>query len=133
MKSGRFAVVCLIGMCAFARAQAVDKAWLGVWHSLLDGQPGVTVTLADDSGQIGGTVVLNIVTRVDGESRVIASEPHVLVSPHLNDKTLTFELKRPDGSNRVMDFTMVLKAEGAATIHCTNCDGAPVVVLAKKW
>jgi len=37
---------------------AVNKAApLGVWHGSLDGLPGVTLTLADDSGEIGGTVV----------------------------------------------------------------------------
>jgi hypothetical protein len=126
--------VCLMaGMGATARAQDGNTQWLGVWQSQLDGQTGAIVTLADDTGQLGGTIVLNMIRSEAGPARVIASETHFLLSPRLNDQTLTFEVKPSRAPHTTMDFTMVLKPNGTATIHCTSCNGAPVVELTKEW
>lgn len=125
--------VCLLAMCAPAWAQDSEKPWLGVWQSQLGGQTGVLVTLADDAGRLGGTVVLNIVRNENGETRIVGSEPLLLANSRLADKTLTFELKSPHPPNNTMAFTMELKSDGAATIHCTSCKGAPVVELTKEW
>jgi hypothetical protein len=135
MKHGAiWAAVCLMaGMGVTAAAQDQSKPWLGVWESMLDGQPGAIVTLADDTGQLGGTVVLNMINSENGLTRVIGSEAHVLVSPRLDQSTLTFELKKQRAPYSTMDFVMVLKPDGTATIHCTNCKGAPVVELTKEW
>ncbi len=114
-------------------AQDQEKAWLGVWQSKLDGQTAAVVTLADDAGQPGGTVVLNIVRNEGSEARIVGSEPLLLMHPRLNQRTLTFELKSPRPPDNMMDFTMVLKPDGTATIHCTNCMDAPVVELTKEW
>lgn len=125
--------VCLMAMCAPAWAQNPESPWLGVWQSTLDGQTGVLVTLADDAGRLGGTVVLNIVRNEDGEARIVGSEPLLLMHSRLNQKTLTFELMSPRPPKNAMDFTMKLKPDGTATIHCTTCEGAPVVELTKEW
>ena len=62
-------------------AQSTKAAPLGVWHGSLDGLPGVTLTLADDSGEIGGTVVFHA---INGEPpRVFSIEPHLLLHPKL--------------------------------------------------
>ena len=128
------ATACLVaGMCLQASAQDGNKAWQGVWQSMLDGQPGAIVTLAKDTGRLGGTIVLNMINNENGQTRVFESEAHVLVSPSLNDKTLTFELKNPRTPTGMMDFTMMLKPDGTTTLHCTNCKGAPVVELTKEW
>jgi hypothetical protein len=122
----------MAGMCAAATAQDSNRQWLGVWQSKLDGQTGAIVTLADDTGRLGGTIVLNMINSEGGRTRVIGSETHSLLSPRLGDNTLTFEVKQ-SRANTMMNFTMVLKPEGTATIHCTNCNGAPVVELTKEW
>lgn len=125
--------VCFITMCTPVWAQVNEKPWLGVWQSKLDGQTAAVVTLADDAGKPGGTVVLNIIRSENGEVRIVGSEPLLLVHPRLNQRTLTFELMSPRPPRNVMDFTMVLKPDGTATIHCTNCKGAPVVELTREW
>lgn len=125
--------VCLAAMCAPAWAQGNQSSWLGVWQSTLDGQPGAIVTLANDAGRLGGTVVLNIIRNQNGEARVVGSEPLLVMRSRLDGNTLTFELKSPRPPKNVMDFTMKLQSDGTATIHCTSCNGAPEVELAKQW
>ena len=125
--------VCLMTLCAAGWAQSNHNSWLGVWQSKLGGQTATVVTLADDAGGLGGTVVLNIVRSEGGETRIVGSEPLLLMHPRLDEKTLIFELKSPRPPYNTMNFTMVLKADGTATIHCTNCNGAPVVELTREW
>jgi hypothetical protein len=123
-------VLCVPVLCG---AQDQEEGWLGVWQSKLDGQTAVVVTLADDAGRPGGTVVLNIVRSQGGEARIVGSEPLLLMHARLNQRTLTFELKSPRPPDNVMEFTMVLNPDGTATIHCTSCNGAPLVKLTKEW
>jgi hypothetical protein len=97
-----------------------NTAWNGVWHSELGGQPGVILTLGDDTGQLGGTVVLNMVSRESGQPRVIGSDIHVLVNPRVSGNTLSFQFKRTkDG--RELQMAVSLEADGKATIKCLNC------------
>ena len=73
----------VMAVASVAAAQTTRTAkWLGVWQGDLDGQPSVVLTLADDTGKLGGTVVLNIIQRENGQARIVALEPHVLMSPH---------------------------------------------------
>ncbi len=114
-----------------AIAQSRHNAeWLGVWHGELDGQPSVILTLADDTGPLGGTVVLNIIERENGEAHVTATEPHTLINPHVEGDVLAFQFRKPDGD--LLDFTVKRTAEAEATIHCLNCGAdAPTVSLAR--
>lgn len=125
--------VCLMTFCAAGWAQGSEKPWLGVWQSKLDGQTAAVVTLADDAGGLGGTVVLNIVRSEGGETRIVGSEPLLLMHSRLNERTLTFEAKSPRPPKNLMNFTMILNGDGTAIIHCTSCSGAPVVELTKEW
>ncbi len=69
------AAACLAaGICRPMGAQDGNKAWLGVWQSTLDGQTGAIVTLTNDTGQLGGTIVLNMIKSEHGQARVIESE-----------------------------------------------------------
>jgi len=114
---------------AIARAQH-NAEWLGVWHGELDGQPSVVLTLADDTGALGGTVVLNIIERENGAAHVVATEPHTLVNPHVEGEVLTFQFKKPDGD--LLDFAVKRNADGEVTIHCVNCSAdAPTVSLTR--
>jgi hypothetical protein len=114
-----------------ANAQSLRQAeWLGVWHGELDGQPSVVLTLADDTGALGGTVVLNIIEKQDGAARVIATEPHTLMNPLVEGDVLAFQFKKPDGD--LLSFTVKRTADDKATIHCQNCGAdAPTVSLAR--
>lgn len=116
-----------------ADAQAAyPGSWVGVWQGELDGQPSVVLTLAQDNGSLEGTLVLNIVSRDNGQPHIIAREPHVLMHLRVDRNTLAFQLKRIDGSNVPMDFTVLLTSSSGARIHCLNCgDDAPTVEMTR--
>jgi hypothetical protein len=116
--------------CAAAAESPFNAQWDGVWQGQLDGQPSVTLTLAEDTGELGGTLVLNVVEKENGQARVAATEPHVLVHPRIEGNLLSFGVKKPDGD--LINFTVVLTPEGKARIHCTNCGAeAPVVDMTR--
>jgi hypothetical protein len=112
----------------------VRNEWVGIWHAELGGQPTGNLTLATDTGELGGTIVLDVVSGDGGTPHVIASEPHVLMDPSLEGKTLSFEVKagRRDGSVVLAHFVVTLIEADRATIHCTNCGAdAPLVQLVR--
>jgi hypothetical protein len=129
-RMGLLAGVLLAASVAAAQG-AGDAAWVGVWHSELDGLPGATLTLGNDSGQLGGTIVLNMISSKEGAPRIIGSETHVLLDTHMDGSTLSFHVKRNRGPNDRMEFSVILTPRGTAKLHCTNCNGAPVVEFEK--
>ena len=99
----------------------------------MDGQPSVTLTLAQDNGALEGTLVLNIIGRDGGQPHIIAREPHTLRQPHVDGVTLSFQLKRIDGSSDPMLFRVEMNSHEHAKMHCLNCgDNAPIVEIAKQ-
>lgn len=124
----------VLPVCAAAQ-QSTNADWVGVWHASIDGLSTDTLTLAADTGQLGGTIVLDMVSREDGTPHVIASEPHVLLNPQVKDGALTFYVKnkRPSGASFVATFTVTLQPHGKANVHCTNCGpNAPTVELVRE-
>jgi hypothetical protein len=119
--------------CAATAETPVNAQWDGVWQGQLDGQPSVTLTLAEDTGELGGTLVLNRVEREQGQpAYVAATEPHVLVHPRLDGNLLSFGVRKPNGD--LMTFKVVLTPEGKARIHCTTCGAdAPQVDMTKGY
>ena len=71
----------MIVLCSAAAQSDSDSGWVGVWQSELSGQPSVILTLAQDTGALEGTLVLNIISREDGRTRLVAREPHVWCVP----------------------------------------------------
>jgi hypothetical protein len=131
-----FAIAFLAGAlaCAASAQPAVTSQWVGIWHANMNGLPTSTLTLAADSGDLGGTVVLDMVSDEGGAPHVIESEPHVLMNPHVDGDTLSFHVKmqKPDGSVVRRDFTATLTSPGNANFHCVNCGAdAPTVHLVK--
>jgi len=130
-------MVCLAGAlgCAALAESTPGSAWVGVWESKLDGQPGATLTLAQDTGELTGTLVLNIIKKEKGGvPHIVASEPHVLVNPQLDGDRLNFSVKKIAGSSDLLNFTVALTPEGKARIHCTNCGkDAPTVDMERAW
>jgi hypothetical protein len=118
----------------FAVAQAANNQdWVGIWHANVAGKPTGTLTLATDTGELGGTLVLDIVSVESGTPHVIASEPHVLMQPRVDGKVLSFQVKTKRTDAAVLaNFTVTLVSPGKANIHCLNCGAdAPVVALTK--
>ena len=128
-------VVCVVmwaaGLAAGQSSQ--DAAWVGIWQTELDGQPSAVLTLAMDNGALEGTLVLNGISRDGGPPHIAAREPHVLMHPRLDGRTLSFQLKRMEASSPLMNFTVDLTAGGSARLHCLNCGkDAPVVEMTKE-
>ena len=133
IRIGGIVCVGMIVLCCAAAQSNSNSGWVGVWQGELDGQPSVILTLAEDTGTLAGTLVVNIINRQDGRARVVAGEPHVLVRPSLKGRTLSFQLKRLDAASPMMDFTVTLTAQDTAKIHCRNCgEDAPVVQMTKE-
>lgn len=107
---------------------AQSKKPLGIWRATLDGVPSAILTLADDSGEIGGTLVLN---GIDHDTRTIAvKQIHTLVHPKLEGHTLTFQVRRPDAA--MMTFTVAFTSATRAKLHCLNCGAdAPIADLSR--
>lgn len=128
MRKIAIALACAVLAAAPAlHAETVDP--LGIWRAMLDGVPGTILTLADDSGGIGGTLVLCGLNPETG--KVAVMEAHTLVHPKLEGNTLTFEVRRPD--TNMMRFTVEFKLGQKADIHCTSCgDDAPIAELVKE-
>ena len=72
-------------------AQAPQSSLRGVWRGTLDGLPGVTLTLANDTGELGGTVVFYGVN--GAEHKIVIIQPHMLLNPQLEGNTLNFRIK----------------------------------------
>jgi len=124
MKQRIFALGCaaILSACTAAAQAPANARWTGVWQGELDGQPAVTLTLADDGGALGGTVVFNLVERPQGEApHVVSIQPHVLLDPQVNGTTLSFQIMRRNRSEAPMRFTVVAGDDGKTRIHCLNC------------
>ena len=121
MRKRAFVMGCLATLLACAHAQGGGNAsWVGVWQGEMDGQPGVTLTLAQVTGALGGTVVLNMVSREGGAPHVIVSEPHVLMHPHLDGNILSFQVIRSKDSKE-MRMEVKFSDDEKAQIRCLNC------------
>ena len=121
-------------VCA-ASQPSTNTTWVGIWNAHVDGKPTATLTLAADTGQLGGTVVLDMVSNEGGTPHVIASEPHVLINPRLDNNSLAFEvkMKRPDGALVVASFIVTQTPDDKAHIHCVTCGpDAPTVELSRE-
>ncbi len=103
MKRGAFILGCIFiaAAGAFASRLSGDETWVGTWNGELDGQPSVRLTLADDTGELGGPVVFNIVIKEKGQARVAGSDAHVLMHARLDGSTLSFQVVRASDSRKL--------------------------------
>ncbi len=115
--------------CALAAQTSNALQWVGVWQGELDGQPGVTVTLGRDGGELAGTIVFNVVSRDGGEAHVIGHDAHALTHVRLDNHTLAFQVIRL-GDGRELHLTMHLSGDEKAQLQCADCGGpSPVDLL----
>lgn len=117
-----------------SRAQAsANGSWVGIWHATPDGLPAGALTLAADTGELGGTLVLDIISHDGGRTHVIAAEPHVLLNPHVDGNTLSFEIKAiRKGALAPANFTVTRIAPDKAIIQCESCGAnGPGITLTK--
>ena len=106
--------------------------WVGLWQAQLEGQTSVILTLGDDTGQLGGALVFNVVSREGGQPHIIGHDAHVIMNPRIESDTLRFQVIRRD-DNRQLDMTVRMTADGAAKLQCQNCgDDAPVADMVRE-
>ena len=118
-------------MCAIVGETRDYARWVGVWEGQLDGQPGVTVTLGRDAGDLQGTIVFNVVARNSGEQpHVIGHDAHVMTHVSLNNSTLAFHVLRL-GDARELHLAMKLAEDGKAMLECADCGGPGATELAR--
>ena len=133
MKNIVFAVACLIVIASAPLLAQTNKADLsGVWQGTLDGMPGVTLTLAEDSGQLGGTVVFYAIG--SNPPRILSIEPHIVLHAKVEGNTLSFQVKlaRRDLTGPVT-IKVVFGAENKAQLQCLDCGaGSPTAELIKQ-
>jgi hypothetical protein len=127
MKKRFIAIACGVMVLATAAgaASTSNGAWTGVWQGKLDGLPAVELTLADDAGDVGGTVVFHLVLKDGGAAHVASTEPHTLIHPHVDGETLTFQVIRGSGSNEVLEMVAKKSADGKMDFYCSNCGASP--------
>src|ERR1700761_7620712 len=83
-----------VAVSAVVAAQSSPQNnWVGIWQADSDGLRTSTLTLATDTGQLGGTIVLDMLSRDGGHAHVVASEPHVLVNLRADQTTMSFDVK----------------------------------------
>jgi hypothetical protein len=112
--ANRFA---LAALAVFAYAQPASQ-FTGTWEGQMNGQPGVQITLASESGKLGGTIVFYFQRlgsdgkwQVEGENR-----PQPLINPQMNGKILNFEVlhhKKHGGSELGPNKKFRLEVTGA--------------------
>lgn len=123
-----------IGALAFASFLTAQnkgfEQWVGVWQGMLDNQPGVTVTLGRDAGDLQGTIVFNVVARENGEAHVIGHDAHVLTHINLSDGTLAFHVIRL-GDSSELHLTIKLTADNKAVLECADCGGPVSTEIAR--
>lgn len=108
MKSRRLLVLIgaiVVSTCAFAASSLAGK-----WQGDLDGKPAVILNLSDKEGKISGTVVFNILKKVDGAVTVVPGSEQAVLNPWLDGKTFTFniDVSREDGTQDIVNFRVVL-------------------------
>jgi len=107
-------------------AQSIDKPfihpeWTGVWQGTLDGIPAVTLTLADDAGEANGTIVFHAIKKENGHAFSFSTEPHTLIHPRVDGNTISFHVKRGNGSAEILNMTVELREDGNVAFSCSNC------------
>jgi hypothetical protein len=124
MKRQFFAIACAAMMFATQAGAASPSGgkWTGVWEAKLDGLPAVELTLADDAGNLEGTIVFHIILKKDGGTPHVGStEPHTMIRPHMDGDTLMFQVVRGNGSNEVLDMSVKMTADDKMDFRCSNC------------
>jgi hypothetical protein len=123
MKTRILMIACAgLALATIAGAASTGNAkWIGVWQGKLDGVPSVELTLANDAGEVEGTIVFHRIMKDGAGPHIADTEPHTLIHPHIDGNTLAFQVKRGNGSDAILDMAVELTATGNAEFRCSNC------------
>jgi hypothetical protein len=115
--------------CVTQAAAESHENWIGVWQAKLENLPGMTLTLADDAGELGGTIVFEVFNRE--VNRLIAHEPHTLMHAHLDGNVLSFQVNGCCDRSGILNMTVELTKDSKAQFRCSNCNSETVTELVK--
>lgn len=125
------ALAALTGSCALSAQTKNEGPWVGVWQGDLDGQPGVTITLVNDTGKLEGTVVFNLVVKErNGAPEIRGRDAHLVRNVNVSDDSLQFQIAQPRLS-RTIHIEMHRIADGKATLQCVDCGDGPKAVITR--
>lgn len=107
---------------------ATNAKWVGVWEGRAKDLPGLTLTLGDDSGDLGGTIVNNVMR--DGV--IVGHMAHVLMHPHIDGDALSFQVKDDRNPAELLDMSIELSGGSTAQLHCPKCGGTPFLMAMER-
>lgn len=94
-----------------------NARWMGVWQGQSKGMPGLTLTLGADLGEVNGTIVLNVMR----DGTIVGHMAHVIMHPHVDGNTLSFQVKRDEDSTEILDMSVEPTGEDNAQLRCPKC------------
>jgi len=132
MRAAMMMLACaLVALVCWSQAASESHAkWIGVWQAKVENRPGMTLTLADDSGDLAGTIVFEVFNRE--EDRLIAHEPHTPMHLHIDGSVLSFEVKGCCNNSGILNMTLERTKDGKALFRCSNCGSDAVTKLKKE-
>ena len=77
------------------KARQGSSSFAGTWEGKMNDIPGVKLTIEESGGKFTGSMIFYFQERKDENSpwHVAAEHPVPLLSPHVENKTLTFEVQ----------------------------------------
>ena len=131
MRAAMMTLACaLVALVCWSQSPTESHAmWIGVWQAKAESGPGITLTLADDGGDVGGTIVFEVFNRE--ENRLVAREPHTLMHAHVDGNLLSFQVNGCCNKSGILSMAMELTKDGKAQFRCSNCGSGDVTELRK--
>jgi hypothetical protein len=110
-----------------AGSAAATARWVGVWEGRTQDLPGLTLTLGDDSGDVGGTFVNNVMRN----GVIVGHMAHVLLRPHVDGDRLSFQVKDDRNPKELLDMSMQLAGGDGAKLLCPKCGATFAMAMAR--
>ena len=125
----------LILIAALASGPAAAESPIaGTWQGKLDGVPAVTLTVKEEARGWSGTIVFYKILDDGSGPRVAGKDTSVLVSPKLDGKVLSFQVKGQNDT--LVGFRMELTGNGEGELKGkttqTGGGGPPSVKMTKE-
>ena len=108
--------------------QASADKRVGVWQGELEGVPGVVLTLSDDVGSPGGTIVFTVLgpDSTKEHPSVAGHQVRAIMHSEVNGDTLLFQLKGIGNPNNLMEMTFTLTSASTGKLGCAKCGVSPI-------
>jgi hypothetical protein len=108
---------------------AATQRWAGTWEGKVEVHPAVILTITESDKELQGSAVFYMLRRGDGGSTIEDKMTVPMTNPHLQNKTLSFQIIRKDHSQA--GFTLELKSDNAAILRREGGGDASEVEMSK--